>query len=159
MERNNEIVCVENAHILFRNFSGEARLYNDEGNRNFNLRLDAEQAAYFRSLGYRVRERPPREEGDEPTYLLAVTVSYKYRAPHVLRICGKTRTELTEETIGQLDFDDLEVVDVTIRPYHWTMPNGQSGTKAYLNSMYATVVADPLMDKYAFEPVDEDLPF
>ena len=36
---NGKYIFVENARIIFRNFSGEERKFNPAGNRNFGLRL------------------------------------------------------------------------------------------------------------------------
>lgn len=156
MNNSINIIPVESARIIFRNFSGEERMYNAKGDRNFTLVLTPEKAEEFRSQGYNVKMRPPREEGDQYQFLLAVTVSYKIRPPKILVIAGKTRTELSEDTVGELDYLDIENIDLTVRPYHWTLQDGRSGTKAYLNSMYVTAVEDMFADKYAEE---EDEPF
>lgn len=159
---NNHIFKIDNAHITYRNFAGEARQYNNAGNRNFNLILRPEDAAMFEGEGFRVRERPPREEGADPLYLMAVNVSFKFRPPRVVVIRGRNKIELTEETIAELDYADIESIDMTIRPYRWTMPDGRTGVKAYLNSMYVTLVTDPYEDKYFGgdeEEEDEENPF
>lgn len=154
-ENRASIFTVENAHITYRNFSGEARQYNNAGNRNFNLILDPEQAKIFEEAGFRVRERSGKDgHKDDAIFLLQVNVSYKYRPPKVIVIRNRKKTPLTEETISELDYADIEYIDLTIRPYHWRMPDGCTGVKAYLNSMYVTLVDDPFEDKY-YGPEDE----
>lgn len=156
MENRNFISAVENARIIFRNFSGEERMYNNKGDRNFTLVLTPEKAEELRNLDYNVKTRPPREEGDENQYLLAVAVSYKARPPKIVLINGKLKVNLDEDTVGELDYTDIEYVDLTIRPYHWELPDGRTGVKAYLNSMYVTAVEDQFAGKYAD---DEEAPF
>ena len=153
---NNRIFKVEDAHITYRNFKGEARQYNKEGNRNFNVILTPDQAKMFSDEGFRVRERSAREEDGDPVYLMSVSVSFRFRPPRVVVIRGKSRVELDEDTIGELDYADIEYIDMTIRPYYWSMPDGKCGVKAYLNSMYVTLVDDPFEDKYADEESEEE---
>lgn len=145
---NNKIIAIENARIIFRNLSGEARKYNKAGDRNFNVVLTKEQADLFTEEGFNVRVRPPRDEDGDPQYLLQVAVSYKVRPPRVVLITRSGKTELNEDTVGEIDFVDLENVDLTIRPYHWSLDTGASGVKAYLNSMFVTLLEDEFDEKY-----------
>lgn len=153
---NSRNIAVENAKIMFRNFRGEERQYNAKGDRNFNLVLNEEQKEFFMMEGFKVRTRPPRDEYSDPQYLLPVSVSYKGRPPKVYMITSGGKTELDEESIGELDFAEIDNIDLTINPYHWSMKNGTSGVKAYLNSMYVTLVEDDFDGKYNSIPtVDE----
>jgi hypothetical protein len=153
---NNRNIAVENAKIMFRNFRGEARQYNSEGDRNFNLVLTEEQKEFFDMEGFKVRTRPPRDEYSDPQYLLPVTVSYKGRPPKVFLIAGNNKTPLDEESIGMLDFAEIDNIDLTINPYHWSLKSGASGVKAYLNSMYVTLVEDDFDGKYSHIPTKDD---
>ena len=147
--RSNGVIEVPNARLRFRNFRGQARQYNEEGDRNFNLVLDEEQKAVFEEEGFKVRTRPPRDEYSDPEYLLQISVSYKNRPPKVVMITSGNKTELDEETVGELDYAEIENVDVSVRPYHWSMSSGRSGVKGYLNSLYVTLVEDDFDGKYA----------
>lgn len=155
----NGVVAIKDAKIIFRNFSGEERQFNDAGKRNFNIDLRKEDADKLTDLGFNVRVRPPRDEDSEAQYLLQVSVSYKYREPRVLLINSKAKRELTEDTIGILDKIDILTADLTIRPYNWSMPNGSSGIKAYLNSLYVTMEEDEFSQKYADHYDEDDIPF
>lgn len=146
------IISFEDARIIFRNFRGEERQFNDAGNRNFNLVLDAEQAEELREQGFNVRVRPPRDEDGEPQYLLAVAVSYKNRPPKIVLVTRHNKTLLDEETVGEIDYMEIEHIDMSIRAYHWQLQNGRSGVKAYLNSMYITIAEDEFDEKYADLP-------
>ena len=156
MASNNRNIAVENAKIMFRNFRGEARQYNSEGDRNFNLVLTKEQKEFFDMEGFKVRTRPPRDEYSDPQYLLPVTVSYKGRPPKVFLISGNNKIQLDEESIDMLDFAEIDNIDLTINPYHWSLKSGASGVKAYLNSMYVTLVEDDFDGKYRHIPTKDD---
>jgi hypothetical protein len=146
-ERINDIV-IENAHIIFRNFSGEESKFNREGNKNFCVVIDdPEQAQMLAEDGWNVKILRPREEGDEPTHYIQVTVSYANVPPHVMLIASHNKTILDDESIGTLDFAEFKNVDLIIRAYQWSI-NNKSGVKAYLKSMYVTINEDPLAEKY-----------
>lgn len=156
----------EDARLIFKNFQGKGNDYNVEGDRNFCIVLTDDEASELKDLGYNVKTRLPREghEDDGPLHFLKVKLSYRYgddRDPSVYRICGNSRTMYTEKTIGSLDWEEIETVDLRIRPWNWNK-GGRSGVTAILDSMYVTVKEDPLAAKYG-SPVDDyepdDVPF
>lgn len=149
---------IENAHITYRNFSGEERKFNAKGKRNFNLILTPEQAEMFRAEGFRVRVQQPRDDDGDPRYLLPVAVGFEYRPPKIVVMNGKHKTELTDDTVGELDYADIDYIDLTIRPYYYHVGD-KDGVKAYLNSMYVTLVEDRFAAKYAQDEESEYVPF
>jgi hypothetical protein len=66
-------------------------------------------------------------------------------------ISSRGRNNLDEDTAELMDFAELEMVDLIIRPYDWVV-NGNTGRKAYLKTMYATIREDALDLKYADVP-------
>ena len=65
---------------------------------------------------------------------------------------------LTEDLVGDLDKDEIVNVDLYISPYHWSV-RGESGIKAYVDTMWVTVEDDDLADKYSHYDQTEELPF
>ena len=157
MNKRLDNIVVENARLIFKNFAGEESKFNRAGNRNFCVILDGDSAEDLRQMGWNVKALRPREDEDEPTYYLQVTVAFGNFPPKVIMISGKTKTVLDEESIDTLDYAEIANVDLIIRPYHWEV-NGKEGVKAYLRTMYVTIEQDVFAGKYDCLD-DEDLPF
>ena len=150
---------IENAHIMFKNFSGKGSQFNREGDRNFCVRIDdADLARSLRNEGWNVKQLRPRDEDEEGTYYLQVKVSFKVSPPRVYMIAGKKKTLLDEEAINSLDYAEIQSADVIITPYNWEI-NGKKGVKAYLKIAYITIEQDAFAAKYAEEEAPEDAPF
>lgn len=145
----NAVINIENAHIIFRNFRGEERgQYNHAGDRNFSVVIeDPDFAQEMLEDGWAVKIRQPKKEDEEPFYHLKVRLSFKRIPPKIVRIEGKHKTILDEDSIGCLDFDDISHVDLVIRPYNWEV-NGKKGVAAYVKSMYVTVLEDQFASRY-----------
>lgn len=163
MSRRNELI-IENARIIFRNFAGAATNYNREGARNFCVILEDENVVEnLIDDGWNVKYLKPRDEDDQPTPYIQVSVNFDNIPPEVYTIMEKSngkkiRTKLDEDTVDTLDDVNIETVDLMIRPYHWNV-NGKGGVKAYLKKIYVTIDPDLLASKYADFEDDDDMPY
>lgn len=152
MAQEDNTVLIEDARIIFRNFAGKEGPYNSEGIRGFSILLDPEMADRLSAEGWNVKTTRERE-GDDGEVLggephIPVRVSYKGRPPRVVLITSRGRTDLGEEEIEILDYSDIRMVDLIIRPYDWAV-NGKTGRKAYLKSIFVTINEDELELKYS----------
>lgn len=140
-----DILQIDDARIIYRNFAGRGDKYNREGDRNFAVVIpDEEMANELTNLGWNVKIKPPREDGDTPFMFLPVKVKFNDRGPNVYLKTGNVQNRLDEESVGLLDNIDIIGVDLDIRPFDWDV-NGKQGRTAYLQSI--RVVQD--VDRFA----------
>lgn len=145
------ILQIDDARIIFRNFSGEPSKYNREGDRNFAVVIpNSDLAERLSEDGWNVKINDPREEGDDPFIYLPVKVKFNDRGPNVYLISGGKRNKLDEETVGILDDIDIRSVSMDIRPYDWEV-NGKTGRAAYLQSIEVVQEIDRFAARYAEE--------
>ena len=143
------VLEIEDARIIFRNFSGLGGKYNREGDRNFAVIIPNEEIKdQLMEAGWTVKIKPPREEGDEPFMYLPVKVKFNNRGPAAYIVSGNNVTKLTEETIDILDEVDIASVDMDVRPYDWEV-NGKTGRSAYLQAINVIQNIDRFGARYA----------
>lgn len=141
-----DILQIDNARIVYRNFAGEGSKFNREGDRNFAIVIEDEETAdMLAQNGWNVKNKPPRDEEDTPFMFLPVKVKFNDRGPVVYLKSGNADpVKLDEENIGCIDEIDILSVNLDIRPYDWEV-NGKTGRTAYLQSML--VIQD--VDRFA----------
>lgn len=148
-----ENLIVEDAKLMFKNFSGKKDIYNGEGERSFNvvLRNTKEQPDLVDSLiedGWAIKVREPRTPDEDFLYRLPVKVRFDKYPPEVYLVKGRKKELLDETTIGDLDKYRFTRVDLEINPSFWDI-NGKSGMTAYLRSGFFTVEESPFASRYA----------
>ena len=155
------ILQIDDARIIYRNFSGAPSKFNREGDRNFAVIIpDQETADDLIREGWNVKIKPPRDDDDSPFMYLPVKIKFNDRGPSVYLKSGRNRTKLDEEDVCCLDNVDILSVDLDIRPYDWEV-NGKEGRTAYLQSILVTQEVDRFAERFAAEesPEDETLDF
>lgn len=172
------IVQIDDARILggsYRNFSGEQTPYNRKGDRNFVILIADEEMAQALmndkneyGVGWNVKIKPPREEGDKPFIYLQVKVNFNGRGPKVRLKSGDRVNILDEDSIDILDQIDFQSVDLDIRPFDGEF-NGKPFRSAYLQGMYVVQELDRFDERYGSagqnnnelgkDGYDSDLPF
>lgn len=170
VKRINSIIQIDDGKIIYKpNFSGDPdKFHTKGGKRYFNIVLDDQtdvpselvtqrygsQPLSVQKLiddGWNVKFTNPRDEDEEPTPYLEVSLSFEPFPPKVVEVTSTNQVQLDEDTVGTLDHDALERIDLDIRPYNWTV-NEKHGVKAYLKTMYAKIVEDRFTDRYGSFP-------
>jgi hypothetical protein len=160
-KRVTEEIKLEGIRLLWPNFAGEKRQFNENGERNFGIELDEESADYYAGLGWPVKEREKADEEGamHKLYHLPVKVNMEGKRPPSLFLISRTfddqprRTKLDEDTVEILDSLRFSDVDVILSPYNWKY-NGREGVAAYLKTGFFVLLQDDLERKYAHIPID-----
>lgn len=157
--RERGIVEINDARIIFRNFSGVGSKYNREGDRNFAVVIPNEDIANELindkneyGVGWNVKIKDPREEGDAPFIYLPVKLKFNGRGPAVYLKTGDRLNRLDEESVDILDNIDIASVDMDIRPYDDVI-NDKPFRTAYLQSICVTQNIDRFAARYAEDEI------
>lgn len=157
-------LIIRDAVVISRNFEGRAEPpYTPAGKRTFTVRLDVDTAEQLARDGWNVKIRQSDPEEEAVGYL-NVAVSYGGKTPpkiiQITKRNGKDyMTPLNENTVKLIDSAEIEDIKLEIRPYNWEM-NGRTGVKAYLKTMYFTLIEDAFASEYNFDDIpDIELPF
>ena len=149
-----DILQVNDARIIYRNFKGEGGKYNREGDRNFAMVIpNQELADELISRGWNVKIKAPREEGDDPFMYLPIKVKFNDHGPRIYLTAGNHTNCLEEDRVAMLDDIDIRSVDLDIRPYDWEV-TGKTGRTAYLQAMEV----NQEIDRFAARMAEEEHP-
>lgn len=158
MERNNKL-AIDNARIIFKNFTGKDDKFGREGDRSFSIVIEddalAEQLA---NDGWNVKPLTPRDPDEKVNHFIKVKISFKVRPPKIWLLTNRKRTLLDEDTIATLQYARIENADVVVSPWRWEV-NGKTGIAAYLETLYVKIEDDPFADKYADYESSDEVPF
>ena len=158
--RGRRLLNIEDARIIWPNFSGEATKYSREGDQFFTLVIPTVEMyeALMSDVNeygvpWNVRYSEPRTEEEEPFIKMKVKVKFNDYGPKVYLKSGNRTIELDQESIKCLDNMSLSKIDMYIRPFDGEA-NGQPYRAAYLQTMHVTqdVYADPYASRmYDYE--------
>ena len=145
------ILEIEDARIIFRNFAGVGTKFNREGDRNFAVVIPNEEIKdELIANGWNVKIRPPRDEDESPFMYMPVKIKFNNRGPSAYILSGEKVTKLDEESIEMLDEIDIQSVDMDLRPYDWEV-NGKTGRTAYLQAINVIQNVDRFGSQYIEE--------
>lgn len=148
-----DILTFDGVRIIWRNFTGEARKYNQAGDRNFTIVIpDVEMANQMLADGWNVKIKAPVEEGDDFFCTMEVKVKFNDKYPNLnpkiyLR-SGRNFGPLDAESVFALDHMEILNVDLDIRPYNWGPIQGAYGVTAYVDGMCVTQKIDRFEAEY-----------
>ena len=150
------IMQIDDARIIFKNFEGRGDKFNREGDRNFSLLIeDPNTAEAMKREGWNVKIKEGRDPDEGPFMRLPVKVKFTDYGPTVYLNSAGNVVKLNEESIGCLDNIEIETVNMDIRPYDWEV-NGKTGRTAYLQSMEVIQRIDRFAARYGNARRDED---
>jgi hypothetical protein len=147
-------LTIENAKLIYKNFAGAAKRFNAAGLRNFNVVLDLETAKMLQNDGWNIKFDDPREEGDPPIARMKVNFSFDNYPPRIIMISGRdsrAQTLLNAETVGILDWADIQTVDITVSGSRWEKGKDH-GIKTWLRKMIVTLSPNDIESKYMVAP-------
>lgn len=171
-----EPITLRNTKVFSKNFSGiekifEGKTVNAKGNRNFCVELPERLALEMKERGWNVKHTNPQDPDEPVRYYIQLSLQYRDRngepvraafRPMVKRVDSQRDvTVLNEDTVEELDDDEILSVDVRIRGREYE----PGRIKAYAKVVYATVdEADPFARDYRkdvppHDDEDDDLPF
>lgn len=156
------VLQIDDARIIWRNFEGRGDKYNKEGDRNFNLVIPNQEIADMLmndknefGVGWNIRIKAPREDGEAPFMSLKVNLKFNDRGPVIYLNTGRVRRRIYEEEAAQLDRISISRVDLDIRP------NDGEGTygpyrSAWLNGMEIFMETNRFEERMAEEEHPEE---
>mgnify|MGYP007012496653 CR=1 FL=1 len=133
---------VDNAAIMFKNFSGKPTNLNPAGGkRTFALVLTKEFGDILKGKGWNVKDRT-LDDGETIYYTEIVVNDQSTYPPRIYKLSefmgNKSMVLMNPDQYFKLDQDNLVNIDMDIHPY--THNRGFDGaTKGYLKNMWASV--------------------
>ena len=116
-------LSVENAVIIWTNFSGGPTKYNSVGGkRTFTLVLSEEIADALKDEGWNIKFREPKDPDDDPLIYTEIVVNMESAYPPTVVLYSEFRgrkkaNPLDSESIARLDSINIDNVDLIIHPY------------------------------------------
>ena len=145
---------INDARIIWKNFTGRGDRFNREGDRNFHLVIPTQEDCDLllsdkNQFGdsWNVKIKPARDEDEGDFMRLPVKIKFTEYGPNVYLKTGENMVRLNEDTIGCLDNIEIDSVDLDIRPFDWEV-NGRQGRTAYLQSIHVTQRIDRFAARY-----------
>ena len=153
---------IDDARLIWPNFAGRGDRFNPQGSRDFSVIIPNDEIADALindvnqyGVGWNVKIKPPREEGDEPFRFLKVKLSYRNRGPKIYLITNGRKNELDESSVHILDDIVIESVNLDIRAFDGDDSPQGAFRSAWLEAMEVHQKIDRFAARYAEEEEDE----
>ena len=164
-----ERVRFDDADIIFKHFGGEKDNFHTEGQRDFAIRIDEEEARYLADKGLNVKPFTSKDPDEPPMFYVKVKLRYGVRddgtewGPIINTYTDKVKRELHESNVGMLDRARILDADVVTHIYR-RQNNGKPTATLTLDILHAVIkdrrYDDPYADKYAaYDDPTGDCPF
>lgn len=130
---------LDNCFLKFKNFAGAEGMYNNAGDRSFQLNLTQEEYEILGEKGFPVKAK---EVDGKVYYSMNVKLGWKERdgsvyGPDIYLDANGRRTKIGPDEAGRLDKLNLTNVNMDVRIWHWTK-GATEGNSCWLNAMEAT---------------------
>ena len=135
--------------LLFRNFACKDNGQYKASYPNFNAVVTEDCASRLADEGYNVKEYEDRD--GNIMYKIKINCRFDNIPPKVYKVCGNRKIRLDEDTIADLDRDEIVGLDMTL--------SRSSGGATYLSTGYFTIDEDEIDKLYDFGDDEEEIPF
>lgn len=142
----------------YRNFDSAPKSWTPRGQKGpcqFAMALTEARVMELEEMGVEINYTKPWPDAPddwEPTPFVTVHLRYDNYPPEVWKVTKSRRVELTEETVGLLNYAEIVTADLRFRVSHFQGARGE-GYKLYAQKLYVTVDEDQMDVKYAHIPV------
>lgn len=130
---------LDDCRLKFKNFAGAEGMYNNAGERSFQLSLEPEDYEILKEKGFPVKAK----QVEDTTYFsMTVKLGWTNRdgsvyGPDIYLDANGKRTKIGPDEAGRLDKLGLTNVNMDVRLFHWTK-GAKEGNSCWLNAMEAT---------------------
>ncbi len=153
-----ERVRFDDADIIFKHFGGEKDNFHTEGQRDFCIKIDEEEAHYLMDKGLNVKPLTSRDPDEPPMFYVKVKLKYGVRddgtewGPIINVYTDKVKRVFKEKDVTKLDRARILDADVVTHIYR-RQNNGKPTATLTLDILHAVIKErtydDPYANKYA----------
>lgn len=155
VEDNWELLDCTIGRGSWRNFLGERTSYSNEGEYGFTVFLPEGLYHDLEEAGWYVKHKE-QYAGDEREFQIDVSFGFDRYPPSITMVSADgTSVIMNKENISLLQTADFQRCDLVIRPNNWSK-NGNSGVKAYVDTMTVWVRAPRRSVNASFNRDEED---
>lgn len=127
---------LDDARIIYANFTGERSRYNASGTRNFCVLIPFEMEQQLLADGWYLKYLTPREEGAMPQPYIKVNISDRFGVPPMSIVSYRGERILNSlDELDALKSAGIRQASVVIKPHRYTTDDGETHFNGYLEEM------------------------